>query len=347
MNEENDPRLRLIHDWLQQTLEGQAFSLAPASADASFRRYFRVYTDERRYIVMDAPPEQEDCRPFIAVAALLSQQGLNVPQVRAQDLGLGLLLLDDLGERLYLPELNEASADALYGEAIQALIRLQSTPAEVLRAAALPAYDRELLLAEMHLFRDWYLQRHLGLSLTEQEQRRLDALFAFLADSALAQPQVLVHRDYHSRNLMVSDSVISDPGQIYSGPGILDFQDAVIGAVSYDLVSLLRDCYIVWPLQRVQGWAEDYFHQAQAAGILSAGISLPQFMRWFDLMGIQRHLKASGIFARLNHRDGKPGYLDDIPRTLDYIRRVGAAYPEVDDLRQLLDSLPAGSVVAG
>jgi len=326
-----DTRLPLIYDWLAQTLGYEDFTLTPASADASFRRYFRVSHDGQRYIVMDAPPEQEDCRPFIAVSTLFLQLGLNVPQVLARDLQQGLLLLTDLGERLYLSELNQDTADTLYGDAMQALITLQSASVEITQAAALPVYDRELLLSEMGLFRDWYLQRHLGLSLNEHDQAVLDTLFSFLAEAALSQPQVIVHRDYHSRNLMVCES---SPG---CNPGILDFQDAVIGPLSYDLVSLLRDCYIVWPRERVQAWVAHYFEQAQAAGILPATMTLTQFMRGFDLMGIQRHLKASGIFARLNYRDHKPDYLADIPRTLDYIRTVGAAWPELEDFLSLLD----------
>ena len=341
MNTQNDPRLLLIHDWLAQTLGHQDFTLAPASADASFRRYFRVSYHDQQCIVMDAPPEQEDCRPFIAISALFSELGLNVPKVLAQDLTQGLLLLSDLGERLYLAELDEKTADTLYSDAISALIKLQSASTEVRQAAGLPPYDRKLLMTEMNLFRDWYLQRHLGLSLSEQAQARLDAQFAFLADAALAQPQVIVHRDYHSRNLMINDPLSS------SNPGILDFQDAVIGAPSYDLVSLLRDCYIVWPPERVRGWVEVYFNRAQVADILSASVSLAQFMRWFDLMGIQRHLKASGIFARLNHRDHKPAYLNDIPRTLDYIRSVGANYPELKDLLALLTGLPTNTASSG
>ncbi len=329
MNKKNDPRLSLIHDWLVQVLGHQDFTLAPASADASFRRYFRVSAHGQHSIIMDAPPEQEDCRPFIAVSALFSSLGLNVPQLRAQDLEQGLLLLDDLGERLYLNELTNETADALYADAMQALLKLQSAPADVVQTAALSDYDRSLLLSEMNLFRDWYLQRHLGLLLSAAEQGHIDSVFTFLADAALAQPQVIVHRDYHSRNLMLAEP----------NPGVLDFQDAVIGALTYDLVSLLRDCYIVWPLERVHGWVEQYFNLAQVAGILPDSVNLNTFIRWFDLMGIQRHLKASGIFARLNYRDQKPAYLDDIPRTLDYIRRVGVNYPELNDLLQLLDRL--------
>ncbi len=345
MKTANDRRLQQVHDWLAQTLGSTDFSLAPASADASFRRYFRVCQAGQSYIVMDAPPEQEDCRPFIAVAALFRQLGLNTPRVLAQDLAQGLLLLDDLGERLYLPELNEETADKLYGDAIQALLTLQSAPAEVVQAVALPAYDRPLLLDEMGLFRDWYLQRHLGLSLNKHDRAVLDTLFCFLADAALSQPQVIVHRDYHSRNLLVCESRPDTPSG--SNPGILDFQDAVMGPPSYDLVSLLRDCYIVWPRQRVEIWVAQYFEQAQARGILPAAMSQAQFMRDFDLMGIQRHLKASGIFARLNYRDNKPGYLNDIPRTLGYITSIGASWPELEDFLGLLDRWHATTAVAG
>ncbi|NOZ37816.1 MAG: phosphotransferase [Gammaproteobacteria bacterium] len=345
MKTEDDKRLQLVYDWLVQTLGSSDFSLAPASADASFRRYFRLCLNGQSYIVMDAPPEQEDCRPFIAVAALFRQRGLNAPRVLAQDLAQGLLLLDDLGERLYLSELNQGSVDALYGDAIQALLTLQSAPAEVVQGAALPAYDRSLLLREMALFRDWYLQRHLGLSLNKHDRAVLDSLFSFLADAALSQAQVIVHRDYHSRNLLVCD--VDPDSSPCSNPGILDFQDAVIGPVSYDLVSLLRDCYIVWPQARVQAWVAQYFGQAQARGILPPAMSEAQFMRDFDLMGIQRHLKASGIFARLNYRDHKPAYLHDIPRTLDYIRQVGAAWPELADFLRLLERLQVNTAVAG
>ncbi len=326
----DDSRLRLIHEWLAQLFGHDDFDLRPASADASFRRYFRVRIGDRSRIVMDAPPALEDCRPFIAVAGLFARLDLHVPGVLAQDLERGLLLLDDLGERPYLDALAEDSADALYGDAIAALIRLQSAAPEVLREAELPPYDRELLLSEMGLFRDWYLQRHLGLRLTPSQQAILAEAFEFLADAALAQPRVIVHRDYHSRNLMVCEP----------NPGILDFQDAVIGPYTYDPVSLLRDCYIVWPQARVRGWAQDYFGQAQAAGILPAAMTPARFQRDFDLMGIQRHLKASGIFARLNHRDGKPGYLNDIPRTLDYVRQAGAACPELAAFLRLLEELP-------
>ena len=327
----NDQRIELIRDWLIKILGQESMDLAPASADASFRRYFRVSFDGNQRIVMDAPAEHEDCRPFIAVSKLLLKCGLNVPEVLEQDLDKGLLLLTDLGSRTYLDELDEQSVNKLYEAAILALIQMQS---HKVAEDALPAYDHTLLMTEMGLFRDWYLEKHLGLNLTEQEQALLNDTFALLAEMALLQPKVLVHRDYHSRNLMVCDSEAMG-----SNPGILDFQDAVIGPVTYDLVSLLRDCYIKWPLEQVRHWASGYFDQAKVANIIAAPVTEEQFMRWFDFMGIQRHLKASGIFARLNHRDNKPGYLDDIPRTLSYIRDVAANYPELIGFYKFMQQL--------
>jgi len=315
-----DARLQGLQDWLQR-VGLEYHSLAPASADASFRRYFRIETDAGSFIVMDAPPEQEDCGPFIRVSALLTSLGLHVPQVLQQDLAQGYLLLTDLGTDMYLPALTDSSVDRLYGDAMAALLRLQGPgPAD-----DLPAYDRTLLLQEMALFRDWYLQRHLGLEPDDETGRILDRTFVALADAARQQPVVIVHRDYHSRNLMISRP----------NPGILDFQDAVNGPLTYDLVSLLRDCYIAWPRARVEAWVADYHHQLHDAGI-ARNVSAEQFLRWFDWMGIQRHLKASGIFARLNYRDGKAGYLKDIPRTLAYVLEVGADYPELRDFVSLL-----------
>ncbi len=316
-----DGRLEQLHTWLRATLGIQQFDLAPASADASFRRYFRLQYDHTSHIVMDAPPQHEDCTPFIKVSALMAGIGLHVPQVLQQDLQQGFLLLTDLGSRMYLPELNENTVEALYGDAMQALLKLQAY-----HGRELPPYDRELLLGEMNLFREWYLARHLGLELSRAEHQALDAAFDFLADTALQQPRVIVHRDYHSRNLMVATP----------NPGILDFQDAVVGPVTYDLVSLLRDCYIAWPRQQVEAWVAHYHRLATAAGIIS-GISAARFLRWFDLMGIQRHLKAIGIFARLNHRDAKPAYLQDIPRVLKYIRDVAAGYSELKPFSGLLE----------
>lgn len=315
----------LLREWLDEVLPAPPKRIAPASSDASFRRYFRVWYDGGpTRVVMDAPPDKEDCRPFVALAQAMRGLGLNTPEVLAGDLDQGLLLLTDLGSRQYLPELDERSVPGLYGDALEALARLQigGDPASSL----LPPYDSALLHREMELFREWFLGKLLGLKLTAEEQPILDQTFALLADNALEQPRVWVHRDYHSRNLMVTDP---------DNPGVLDFQDAVVGAITYDLVSLLRDCYIAWPCEQVESWALDYRARLRALGI--GGLDdADQFLYWFDLMGVQRHLKATGIFARLHLRDGKPGYLGDIPRTLGYALEVAGRYPELADLRSLL-----------
>jgi len=313
-------RLEQLKFWLTSEAGLPACDITPASGDASFRRYFRVtLPDGGSRIAMDAPPEREDCRPFVAVARALRELGLNAPEIHAEDLEQGFLLLDDLGSCPYLDALrDEAAVERLYGDALSALVVIQACGPR----GGLPPYDRKLLLSEMALFRHWLLGEKLGLELTPAEGFMLDAAFDLLADNALEQPQVCVHRDYHSRNLMVTPS---------PNPGILDFQDAVIGPVTYDLVSLLRDCYIRWPRERVEEWAMGYFHLAVQSGVLRPEDE-GNFLRWFDLMGIQRHLKAAGIFARLDRRDGKPGYLKDIPRTLGYIVEVAASYPELKPL---------------
>jgi aminoglycoside/choline kinase family phosphotransferase len=317
-------RERLVLEWLNTALPAPLIRMAPASSDASFRRYFRVWYADQTRIVMDAPPDQEDCRPFVAIGGALRGLGLNVPEVLDGDLDQGLLLLTDLGSRQYLAELNEHSVAGLYDDALVALARLQTggDPDSPL----LPPYDSALLHREMELFRDWFLGRLLGLDLSAAEQHTLDRVFAALADNALEQPRVWVHRDYHSRNLMVTPP---------DNPGVLDFQDAVAGAVTYDLVSLLRDCYIAWPRSQVEAWALDHRARLQALG-MSGLDDAGQFLRWFDLMGVQRHLKAIGIFARLNLRDGKSGYLRDIPRTLGYALEVAGRYPELAGLRDLV-----------
>ncbi|HEC15093.1 MAG TPA: aminoglycoside phosphotransferase [Sedimenticola sp.] len=314
-------RIQALKAWLAGPAGLAGFSLEPASGDASFRRYFRVGLDGKTLIAMDAPPGKEDCRPFVSVARRFRQAGLNVPAIHREDLEQGFLLLDDLGSTLYLDVLNESNADRLYGDALDALVLIQSR----VPPQGLPPYDRALLLQEMELFREWLLQRHLGLELSAAEHAMLDRTFDLLADSALEQPGVCVHRDYHSRNLMLTEP----------NPGILDFQDAVAGPVTYDLVSLLRDCYIRWPRDRVEGWALGYFEKAVEAGVLCEEHG-KKFPRWFDLMGAQRHLKAAGIFARLNRRDGKPGYLQDIPRTLGYVVEIAARYPKLQDLARLI-----------
>jgi len=320
----SDERLQQLHSWLNDCLAISDYQLQPASGDASFRRYFRLSHNGHSDIVMDAPPEREDSQPFVDISKALINLGLNAPEVIEQDLEQGFLILTDLGQQQYLDVLNENNADKLYGDAMQALLSLQAGgEAEY----AFPDYDRKLLMTEMELFRNWLLDQHLGMVLSETEHACLDEVFNLLAESALQQPQVAVHRDYHSRNLMLCDT---------HNPGILDFQDAVKGAVTYDLVSLLRDCYIAWPQVKVEAWVAGYHEQAVQAGILPEE-NEAQFIRWFDLMGVQRHLKAAGIFARLNHRDGKSGYMKDIPRTLDYVLQVSNKYSELQGLGKLVE----------
>ena len=315
-------RIKQLKSWLYSLPGMETFTIEPASGDASFRRYFRLEVGEKRYIAMDAPPDREDAAPFIRVAESLEAIGLHVPHIHARNLQEGFLLMEDFGSELYLGRLDESTVDRLYGDALGALVVIQACgPRE-----GLPEYDRELLMREMELFREWLLGQQLGLSLTADEHAMLDETFRWLADSALEQPRVCVHRDYHSRNLMVTPR---------HNPGILDFQDAVLGPVTYDLVSLLRDCYIAWPSERVEAWAMGYFELALQSGVLHKEHE-HQFLRWFDLMGVQRHLKAGGIFARLNQRDGKPGYLGDIPRTLNYILALKDGYPGLAGLTRLL-----------
>jgi aminoglycoside/choline kinase family phosphotransferase len=324
-------RFAALQQWLGDACGLAGCAVEPASGDASFRRYFRVtLTDGSTRIAMDAPPDKEDCDPFLAVAQLFAAAGLHVPAVLGQDLAQGFLLLEDLGSSHYLDLLDDQSADRLYGDALGALLSLQACAAH----DGLPPYDAPLLQREMALFPDWLLERHLALTLSDDEYAMLRETFGVLVDSALAQPQVAVHRDYHSRNLLVPPQ-----GQT---PGVIDFQDAVIGPVTYDLVSLLKDCYVAWPQQRVDGWAQGYFELALQSGVLRAEHE-NDFMRWFDLMGAQRHLKAAGIFARLNHRDNKPGYLKDIPRTLGYIVAAAERRPELQGLAEFIDRrvLPA------
>ena len=334
---EQDQRLRQLERWVEQHLglhfpewSAGEYLIAPASADASFRRYFRLTHNQnpQTLIVMDAPPEKEDSAPFVAIAETLQHCGVQAPELHAVDLEQGFMLLSDLGSTPYLNQLNGERVERLYDDAMEALLLLQQRwPSDDHR---LPEYDRALLMREMELFREWYLQVHRQHSLSVAEQQMLDQQFELLAGVALEQPKVAVHRDYHSRNLMVT---------VESNPGVIDFQDAVWGPVTYDLVSLLRDCYIDWPQQDIERWVAHYHQQSQQRNLISETISLQQFQRWFDWMGVQRHLKATGIFARLNHRDGKPGYLDDIPRTLNYVIGVSGAYPELEPLHTFVREL--------
>jgi len=322
-----DDRLALLKHWLKSDVGLTSFDITPASTDASFRRYFRVSYGGESRIVMDALPEKENCQPYVMVARAFSSLGLNVPQIFQSDLERGFVLLSDLGVHCYLDVLDETNVEKLYSDALNALFVLQSH--RDYERNSLPSYDRTLLLNEMELFREWYLCRHLGVTLSPVYNKVLDDVYEILISSALEQPNVWVHRDYHSRNLMFVEK---------NNPGILDFQDAVIGPVTYDLVSILRDCYIKWPYEKVQVWLEKYYMRLRENKVIDP-VDIALFRRWFDLMGIQRHLKAAGIFSRLNIRDGKPGYLNDIPRTLGYVTDISARYPELDGLNHMLGVL--------
>ncbi|NOQ93948.1 MAG: phosphotransferase [Methylophaga sp.] len=318
LNKSNDSRLNDIHNWLDTVFKSSDYQLKPASSDASFRRYFRVSHHDKTWILMDAPPAHEDTGPFIDIATFLYVHDINVPKIKAKDAQLGLLLLSDFGNTPYLDELNADREGLLYKPAIDSLITIQQCPLK----ESLPLYDRALLQQEMMLFPEWFLDKHLGISAPSFLQNTFDILI----DSALEQPQVFVHRDYHSRNLMHT---------VENSPGIIDFQDAVIGPITYDLVSLLRDCYISWPEEKLAQWIHYYLHNAQQKGLL-IGVSLEQFTRWFDLMGLQRHIKVLGIFCRLNYRDNKDNYLNDLPLTLHYVQQVSRKYPEFSDLSDFL-----------
>ncbi|MFM7626628.1 MAG: aminoglycoside phosphotransferase family protein [Gammaproteobacteria bacterium] len=316
-----DPRLESLTRWLVRDLGLRPERVAVASTDASFRRYFRaVLPGGDTRIVMDAPPEHEDIGPYLRVAGLLQGIGVHVPAVHAVDEARGFILLEDLGSTPYLGALREPGrADALYSEALRALVAIQSRGAAA--AATLAPYDAAVLRREMALMPEWFAERHLGLTLCAADRALIEDAFTQLCAAVLGQPTVFVHRDYHSRNLMVLSA---------DGPGIIDFQDALAGPVAYDAVSLLKDCYIRWPRAQVESWLRGYRDLLRAAGAASlAGADEREFLRWFDLVGAQRHLKVLGIFARLCWRDGKPGYLDDLPLTLDYLLDAAARLPEL------------------
>ncbi|WP_148864390.1 aminoglycoside phosphotransferase family protein [Marinobacter fonticola] len=321
-----DSRLSALTDWVAQQPGFESAQPVTVSGDASFRRYFRVAraNDGRTFIVMDAPPEKEDVRPFIAIARHWHEQGVQVPAIHAENLDQGFLLLDDFGDALLLGQLNPDNVDHYYGKALAALVGIQQTgePEDY----TLPLYDTALLEREMALFRDWLIEKHLGLTLSDQEHCLLDTTFALLKEAALAQPRVPVHRDYHSRNLLVVDDDL----------GVIDFQDAVRGPVTYDLVSLIKDCYIRWPEDQLSRWIEDFRQLTLQAGTHRADADT--FRQWVELMGMQRHLKASGIFARLAIRDGKPRYLDDIPRTVGYLTEASARQPALRHFNEWLES---------
>ena len=314
-------------DWLENDLLLTIISCEPASSDASFRRYFRIKATEGQFIVMDAPPEKENIEPFIRVAALMAGSQVNVPVIFQKNLTDGFLLLEDFGSTCFLDRLNPQSATALYQSAFDALFKLQSNTS--IQDCTLPRYNEPLLQRELGIFEDWFLNQWMDIQIPASLWKTVCAI---LVDSAVEQPVTCVHRDYHSRNLMVLND---------DSPGVIDFQDAVIGPITYDLVSLLRDCYIAWPTQQVDLWREYYYQRLLQAKIITCSSAC--FKRWFDLMGMQRHLKAIGIFSRLHLRDGKSGYLNDIPRTLNYITTICKAYPELTGFSDFLQAhvLPA------
>ncbi|MHC8405466.1 MULTISPECIES: aminoglycoside phosphotransferase family protein [unclassified Pseudomonas] len=335
---DQDVRLQHLKVWLDEQLAilftdqdwgpVPPATLTAASSDASFRRYFRWEGEGRSFVVMDAPPPQENCKPFVDIAFLLAKSGINVPKIYAEDLERGFLLLNDLGNKTYLDVIDSENADHLFQDALQALLAFQQLP----MVAPLPSYDVALLRRELELFPEWYVKRELGVEFDAAQQSLWQRASDLLIDSALAQPKVLVHRDYMPRNLMLSEP----------NPGVLDFQDAVYGPVTYDVTCLFKDAFLSWPEERVLGWLENYWQQAGALGI-PVQPDLQDFLRASDLMGVQRHLKVIGIFARICHRDGKPRYLADVPRFFAYIEAVVARRPELAELAELLDSLRAGA----
>lgn len=339
--------------WARHTLGDPTLTLASASADASFRSYWRTHHQGQSWVVMDSPPAQEDPQPWLEIGARLSAAGLHVPAVKAQDLQQGFLLIEDLGSQLYLPALNDSTVDALYGDALEALLRMQRDVA----VDGMQPYDHTFLQRELEIMPEWFLGRHLGHTPSCDEWDVLEAAFTALLHNALAQPRCFVHRDYHSRNLLIVDRDLPrsiaqrlssrgnaapgflSPGIIAPGlfsPGIIDFQGALVGPITYDLASLLRDCYIAWEPERVEGWVEGYRRRLQAAQLIDAAVDRQHFLRWFDLTGLQRHIKVLGIFCRLCYRDGKQGYLDDLPRVYDYVIDVAGRYPELTGFVALL-----------
>jgi aminoglycoside/choline kinase family phosphotransferase len=315
-------RQKQLTEWLSSLYPNQTFSLAPASADASFRLYFRAtFADGSTKVVMDAPPQHEDCKPFVHIGKLFEEAGAHVPHVYAQDLTQGFLLLSDLGNTTYLQALDAGNARQLYDQAIDALIKIQlaSKPNE------LPPYDEALLRRELNLFPEWYIAKHLGVTLSEKQQAKLEEVFARIIKNNLAQPCVYVHRDFHSRNLMLSEP----------NPGVLDFQDAVYGPITYDLASLFKDAYIRWEEAEIIDWLIRYWEKARKAG-LPVREDFADFYWDYEMMGAQRHIKVLGIFARLYHRDGKDGYLKDMPLVMEYLHKASERYIDLKPLLNIL-----------
>ncbi len=318
-----DSRLEQLQHWISDTLNWQNYHIEVASADASFRRYFRVYYQDKSYIAMDAPPDKEDILPFIDITQRLLATGVHAPKIFAQSIQQGFLLLEDLGSTPYQDQLAD-NADALYHDAMQALVKIQKAD-----TSGLEYYGEQLLDEEMQLMPEWFLNKHLNIQLNPKQQQIIQDCFQALIKHILTQNNGFVHRDYHSRNLMI----IAD-----NNPAIIDYQDAVYGAITYDLVSLLRDCYVYWSNSQVEAWALQYRDMAVAADLLEP-IDDAEFIRQFDLMGLQRHIKVLGIFCRLWHRDGKKHYLNDLPLTLSYVLTIGKKHPETQALVELFHTL--------
>ncbi|MDO5610808.1 MAG: phosphotransferase [Pseudomonadota bacterium] len=317
-------------DWARSVLAAPALELERASTDAGFRSYWRSVGITPSRIVMDSPPDKEDVRPWLAIRALLDAHGVRVPEVLQQDTEAGFLLLEDLGANTYLHDINADNADQLFDGAIDQLLKLQAAPPPT----DLPHYDEAMLARELRLFDDWFCTTHLGLTLDCGEMETLDASYRFLIDTALAQPQILVHRDFMPRNLMQADH----------GPAVLDFQDAVVGPIAYDALSLFKDAFLSWPAARVDGWLRHYHARAAGAGLPVP--ALDQFLRDADLIGVQRHLKVIGIFARLHHRDGKPKYLADVPRFFAYLDDVLPRYPQLAGLADFINTRVKPAIAA-
>ena len=318
-------RYNSLQNWLTEILGTNAFNLKPASEDASFRTYHRLFLKNKTFIVMDAPPEQENCKAFIKITKKLRACDVNVPIIHNVNIEQGFLLLSDLGNDLYLDKLNKSSIYELYSDALSTLVAIQV----LVNVGGVDGYDKSLLIREMNLFRGWLIEKHLNIKLSDSQVKILTKLFDLLVNNALQQPKVFVHRDFHSRNLMVTKE---------NNPGVIDYQDAVYGPISYDLVSILKDCYIKWPKEEINKWVDFYLNKLYEEKA-QYRINRDEFVRWFDLMGVQRHLKASGIFARLSHRDGKHNFLEDIPRTLSYILDLKEAYEELRPICIILEEL--------
>tara|TARA_B100000678_G_scaffold287757_1_gene294929 strand:+ start:304 stop:1296 length:993 start_codon:yes stop_codon:yes gene_type:complete len=318
-------RYNSLQNWLTEILGTSAFNLKPASEDASFRTYHRLFLKNKTFIVMDAPPEQENCKVFIKITKKLRACDVNVPIIHNVNIEQGFLLLSDLGNDLYLNKLNKSSIYELYSDALSTLVAIQV----LVNVGGVDEYDKSLLISEMNLFREWLIEKHLNIKLSDGQVKILTTLFDLLVNNALQQPKVFVHRDFHSRNLMVTKE---------NNPGVIDYQDAVYGPISYDLVSILKDCYIKWPKEEIDKWIDFYLNKLYEEKAQHR-INRDEFVRWFDLMGVQRHLKASGIFARLSHRDGKHNFLEDIPRTLSYILDLKETYEELQPICIILEEL--------